>query len=83
MHLYVAKFGLSNATRIATDETLQKLDMIPLDEFLSKTHTKYLVTMCRYRDVDCRRSWEPVVTLMGKCLKLDLNTVTKITGKAR
>ena len=50
-------------------------------EFYSKTYTNYIVRRCNYNGYDCRRQWKLVNTFMGICLKLNLNTQTRITSK--
>ena len=52
-------------------------------EFYNTTYNEYAVNTCEYDGQDCRRNWKMVGTLMGKCLRLDLNELTNITNKGR
>ena len=51
--------------------------------FFELTYHQYRVIRCYYDGKDCRNMWVLVGTLMGKCLKLDLNLHTNITSKGR
>ena len=64
-------------------EFIDTLNSIDLALFQNMTYSKYVVTSCMYNGTDCRHKWTRVGTIMGQCLRLDLNKIATITSKAR
>lgn len=62
---------------------IEKLNAIDISELQNKTFTRYAVASCMYNGTDCRYSWTRVGTIMGQCIRLDINKITTITSKAK
>ena len=67
----------------AANDTMDKLNSIDVAEFFRRTETDYVVVNCMYGESDCRRNWTAVGTIMGRCLRLDLNEDNVISTRDR
>ena len=59
------------------------IDSLEVERFYNLTYAPYIIRSCRYGTHSCRDKWTLIGTIMGKCLRLNVNEFANVTSREK